>query len=81
LGATRRQQEAHLQFSIREAQFQEERAVFDSGISFLRVHDAGRSHDPAAFANGKIGQNTAIANAFIVIDGEPMTEVSDEAIV
>ncbi len=37
-----------------------------------------KQHDPAAFANNEIGQNTTIANAFIVVDGEPMTDVSDE---
>jgi hypothetical protein len=39
-----------------------------------------RQHDPDAFASDNIGQNTAIANAFIVVDGEPMIPVSDEAI-
>jgi hypothetical protein len=35
----------------------------------------------AAFASDKIGHNTAINDAFIVIYGEPMTQVSDEMIV
>ena len=38
-------------------------------------------HDPDAFASDKIGENTRIADAFIVVDGEPMTPVSDDAIV
>jgi hypothetical protein len=38
-------------------------------------------HDPAAFAHDKIGHNTAIQNAFMVVDGEPMDPVSDDVMV
>jgi hypothetical protein len=50
----------------------------ESRARVIAMIDSLRQHDPAAFAKKK---NTAVANAFIVIDGEPMTEVSDEAIV
>jgi hypothetical protein len=53
----------------------------ESRARVIAMIDSLRQHDPAAFASDKIGHNTAIANAFIVIDGEPMTHVSDEAIV
>lgn len=33
---------------------------------------------PAPHASRRIGLNTAIADAFIVVDGEPMDEVSDK---
>jgi hypothetical protein len=53
----------------------------DSRARVIAMIDSLKQHEPAAFANSKIGQNTTIANAFIVIDGEPMTAVSDGAIV
>ena len=53
----------------------------ESRARVIAMIDSLRQHDPAAFANNKIGHNTAIADAFIVVDGEPMTPVSDEAIV
>jgi len=53
----------------------------DSRARVIAMIDSLRQHDPAAFANSKIGHNTAIADAFIVISGEPMTPVSDEAVV
>jgi len=52
----------------------------ESRVRVIAMIDSLRQHDPAAFATDKIGQNTPIAQAFIVVDGEPMTEVSDEAI-
>ena len=55
--------------------FAESRARVIAMIESLRRHDLG------AFASKKIGHNTAISDAFIVIDGEPMTPVSDEAII
>ena len=53
----------------------------ESRARVIAMIDSLRQHDPAAFASDKIGRNTAIEDAFIVIDGEPMTQVSDEAIV
>jgi hypothetical protein len=53
----------------------------ESRARVIAMIDSLREHDPAAFASDKIGHNTAIEDAFIVIDGEPMTQVSDEAIV
>jgi hypothetical protein len=53
----------------------------ESRARVIAMIDSLRQHDPAAFANDEIGNNTPIANAFVVIDGEPMTEVSDGAIV
>jgi hypothetical protein len=53
----------------------------ESRARVIAMIDSLRQHDPAAFANDKIGHNTAIVDAFFVIDGEPMTQVSDEAIV
>jgi hypothetical protein len=53
----------------------------ESRARVIAMIDSLRQHDPTAFADDKIGDNTAIADAFIVIDGEPMTQVSDEAIV
>jgi hypothetical protein len=52
----------------------------DSRARVIAMIDSLRQHDPSAFASDKIGQNTAIANAFMVVDGEPMTDVSDQAI-
>jgi hypothetical protein len=53
----------------------------DSRARVIAMIDSLRGQDPAAFAKEKIGDSTPIANAFIVVDGEPMTPVSDEAIV
>jgi hypothetical protein len=53
-------------------------SFLESRARVIAMIDSLRQHDPAAFASDKIGHNTAIANAFIVVDGEPMTEVSDE---
>jgi hypothetical protein len=53
----------------------------ESRARVIAMLDGLRMHDPAAFASAKIGQSTAIADALIVVDGEPMTELSDEAIV
>ena len=53
----------------------------DSRARVIALIDSLKEHDPAAFAPDKIGHNTPIAKAFIVVDGEPMTAVSDEAIV
>jgi hypothetical protein len=53
----------------------------ESRARVIAMLDSLKQHDPAAFVNNKIGHNTAIADALIVIDGEPMTQVSDEAIV
>jgi hypothetical protein len=49
----------------------------ESRARVIRMIDSLKDHDPAAFARKK---NTAIADAFIVIDGEPMTPVDDDAI-
>ena len=38
----------------------------------IAMLDSLKEHDPAAFAANKVGTNTRIANAFVVIDGEPM---------
>jgi len=46
----------------------------------IALIDSLKQHDPDAFAEDKIGDDTPIANAFIVITGEPMTPVSDEAV-
>jgi hypothetical protein len=60
----------------------EEDMVFEeSRARVIAMIDSLKRHDPAAFARNRIGHNTAIANAFIVVDGEPMTEVSDGAMV
>jgi hypothetical protein len=53
----------------------------ESRARVIAMLDSLKQHDPAAFAKDKIDHNTAIAEAFIVVDGEPMTEVSDEAVV
>lgn len=47
----------------------------------IALIDSLKLHDPAAFAHNKIGHNTAIQSAFMVVDGEPMGPVSDDAIV
>jgi len=52
----------------------------DSRARVIALIDSLREHDPAAFAANKIGDNTPIANAFIVITGEPMTPVGEEAV-
>ena len=53
----------------------------ESRARVIAMLDSLRQHDPAALDSGKIGHNTGIADAFIVIDGEPMTQVSDQAMV
>jgi hypothetical protein len=53
----------------------------ESRARVIALLDSLRQHDLAAFAANKIGHNTRIANAFIVVDGEPMTKVSDAAVV
>jgi hypothetical protein len=50
----------------------------ESRTRVIALIDSLRLHDPAAFADDKVGDSTAIANAFIVVDGEPMTAVRDE---
>jgi hypothetical protein len=52
----------------------------ESRARVIAMIDSLKLHDPAAFASNNIGENTRIANAFIVVDGEPMTPVSDDAI-
>ena len=52
----------------------------ESRARVIALIDSLREHDPAAFAGNKAGDNTPIANAFIVIAGEPMTPVGDEAV-
>ena len=52
----------------------------ESRARVIALIDSLREHDPAAFASNKLGDNTPIANAFIVITGEPMTPVGDEAV-
>lgn len=47
----------------------------DSRRRVISMIDSLRQHDPAAFTSNKIGHNTAIIDAFIVIDGEPMISV------
>jgi hypothetical protein len=49
----------------------------ESRARVIRLIDSLQDHDPAAFARKK---NTSIADAFIVIDGEPMKPVDDGAI-
>jgi hypothetical protein len=53
----------------------------ESRARVIAMLDSLRRHDPTAFAGDRIGHNTEIADASIVIDGEPMTPVSDEAVV
>jgi hypothetical protein len=50
----------------------------ESRARVIALLDSLKQHDPAAFADKK---DTAIANAFIVVDGEPTSPVSDEAVV
>ena len=52
----------------------------DSRARVIALLDSLKAHDPDAFADDKIGRNTAIAEAFIVVEGEPMTPVSDDAV-
>jgi hypothetical protein len=52
----------------------------ESRARVIAMIDSLKQHDPAAFGTNKIGHDTAIADAHIVVDGEPMTEVSDEAV-
>jgi hypothetical protein len=53
----------------------------ESRTRVIALIDSLKMQDPAAFAANKIGHNTAIQNAFMVVDGEPMGPVSDDAIV
>ena len=52
----------------------------DSRARVIAMLDNLERHDPAAFARNRIGRNTAIANAFVVVDGEPTAPV-DESVV
>jgi hypothetical protein len=52
----------------------------DSRDRVIALIDSLKAHDPAAFAHDKIGHNTAIQKAFIVVDGEPMDPVSEDAV-
>jgi hypothetical protein len=47
----------------------------------IALIDSLKLHDPAAFAHNKIGHDTAIQKAFMVVDGEPMDPVSDDVMV
>jgi hypothetical protein len=49
----------------------------DSRGRVIALIDSLREHDPPAFAKNKIGENTPIADAFIVIGGEPVTDFSE----
>jgi len=39
-----------------------------------------KQHDPHAFAIGRIGHDTVIVDAFLVVDGEPMTPVREDVV-
>src|SRR5262245_54718278 len=52
-------------------------AFAESRARVIALLNSLREHDPAAFARRR---NTAIAGAVIVVDGEPMTPVRDDAI-
>jgi hypothetical protein len=58
----------------------DQKMVFEeSRDRVIALLDSLKAHDPAAFAHDKIGHNTPIQNAFMVVDGEPMGPVSDIA--
>src|SRR5262249_28563146 len=59
---------------------QDDMVFTESRARVIALIDSLMQHDPTAFADNRIGDNTAIRDAFIVIDGEPMAPVSDEAI-
>jgi hypothetical protein len=52
----------------------------ESRTRVIALLESLRQHDPAAFADDKVGDSTPIAKAFVVITGEPMGPVSDEAV-
>jgi hypothetical protein len=52
----------------------------ESRARVIALLDSLKQHDPAAFAANKIGHNTRIAHAFMVVDGEPMTKVAGDAV-
>jgi hypothetical protein len=47
----------------------------------IAMIDSLKLHDPAVFAHDKIGHNTTIQGAFMVVDGEPMDPVGEGAMV
>jgi hypothetical protein len=51
----------------------------DSRARVIALLDSLKEYDPDAFAEDKIGHNTPIADAFIVIEGEPMVPAGDDA--
>jgi hypothetical protein len=53
----------------------------DSRKRVIALIDSLKMQDPAAFAHDRIGHDTAIQNAFMAVDGEPMDPVSDDVIV
>ena len=50
----------------------------ESRARVITMLDGLEQHDPSA--SDKVGHNSAIAEAFPVVDGEPMTEVSDDVV-
>ena len=55
-------------------------AFADSRARVIALLDSLKAHDPDAFAPGKVGTNTPIKDAFIVIEGEPMGPVPADAV-
>ncbi len=51
---------------------QQDMVFLESRSRVIAMLDSLKEHDPAAFAANNVGKNTRIANAFVVIDGEPM---------
>jgi len=54
---------------------------WDSRARVIDILNSLTAYDPDAFAPDKIGTNTPIKNASIIVEGEPMTPVSDAAVV
>jgi hypothetical protein len=52
----------------------------DSRARVIALIDSLKEHDPDAFTDDKIGHNTPIDDAFIVVEGEPMMPVGDTAV-
>jgi hypothetical protein len=53
---------------------------WDSRDRVIAIIDSLKAHDPDAFEPDKIGTNTPITDAFIIVEGEPMTPVSAGAV-
>ncbi len=59
----------------------EDMTFMESRARVIKMIESLKAHDPSAFVAGKIGTNTRIADAHMVVDGEPMGKVDEAGMV